>query len=107
MLNDLLDWVARTYFSFYCHFMQRPKDQPYTAQADRINRRWPAFTIGTALLILWLTAQFRGWALSITFMVYLFALWWFPHIMSYQRKHPENEPYKINKLLAWAVKRMG
>ena len=106
-MNNLLDWIARTYFIFYHRWMQRPTEQPYTAQADRMERRWPVFTWGFALLVLGLSAQLRGWALSITIMVYLFAWWWCPHITHYQRTHPENQPYKVNKLLAWAVKRMG
>ena len=107
MWDSFLDWIARSYFWVYCKFLQRPPEQPFTAQADRMERRWPAFTWGFALVVFWLTAQLRGWALSITIPVYLFAWWFIPHIMAYQRKHPENEPYRINKMLAWAIKRMG
>ena len=108
MWGKFLNWIARAYFSFYCHLLQRPPEQPITRQADRMERRWPTFTWGFALLVFGLTAQLRGWALCLTAAVYLFALWFIPHITSYQRAHPENQPYyKTNKLLAWAIKRMG
>lgn len=111
MWNKFLDWIARTYFSFYCHLIQRPPGEPITRQADRINRRWPILTIGTLIVVVSLTAQLRGWFLGITMAVDLFALWFVIHIDQYERAHPDNVPYKLwhennDRLLAWAKKRV-
>ena len=113
MWNNFLNWIARTYYSFYVHFMQRPPDQPYTAQAARMEERWPAFVWGVALAILLCTARFlHGWWLAITATVYLFAWWWFHHICNYERNHPGNNPYRIwihsplNKAFVWASRRL-
>jgi hypothetical protein len=103
-INQLLDLIARGYVWVYHKLMQRPKDQPITAQASRIEQRWPVITWGVALLIFGVSAQFREWWVIPTIIIYLFAWWWCPHITAHQRAHPENKPYSI---LDWATKRLG
>jgi hypothetical protein len=113
MWNGFLNWIARTYYSFYVHLMQRPPGQSYTAQAARIEERWPTLVWGIALLVWALTAQLRGWWVMITILVYLFSLWWCPHITEYERNHPGNVPYKLwnkkllNRAFAWASRRIS
>lgn len=63
-------------------------------------------TTGVALAVFYICAQLRGWWLFLAIPVNLFALWWFPHISQYAIKHPENVPYRINRMLAWSVRRL-
>jgi hypothetical protein len=107
-MNPLLDWIALAYTWFYCKFLQRPREQPFTAQADRMERRWPYLVYGIALAIFLCVDRFlHGWWLAITVIVNLFALWFLPHINSYQRKHPENVPYSFtNRAVKWAAERI-
>lgn len=109
----LVRWIAKAYLWVYHKLLQRPISEPFTRQADRIERRWPFMAWGIALSIFFTTARFiDGWWLLITAAVYLFALWFIPHITSYQRAHPENVPFKQwyenrnDRLLAWAKKRV-
>ena len=109
MWGKMLDWIAKAYFWVYCKFFQRPPDEPFTRQADRFERRWPAIAWGVALVVFFATAQLRGWWLFITIPIYLFAWWFLPHITQYQRAHPENVPYKSLSMKAfdWSARRMG
>jgi len=110
ILNAVLDWIARSYLWMYHELLQRP--EPFTRQADRINRRWPLLTVGTLIVTISLTAQLREWFLVITLVVDLFALWFVIHIDQYERAHVDNVPFKQwyenrrNGLLAWAKKRV-
>ena len=103
LLDGLKDWIARTYFSFYCHFMQRPANDPDPAQCARFEERWPAIAWGVALAVFAWTAQLRGWWLILTVAVYLFAWWFLHHICNYERFHPGNDPY----MLEWAKRRIA
>lgn len=108
--NRFLKWIARTYFSFYCHFLQREPDDPITRQADRINRRWPTITTGAALIIFNRVALLHGWLWILIIAVNLFALWFIPHINQYALSHPDNVPYRLplrRRLLRWSQKTMG
>ena len=109
-MNAFLDWLARAYFSFYCHFLERPPDEPFTRQADRINRRWPTLTTGTALFIFNRLAMLHGWWWFLIIAVNLFALWFIPHISKYAIEHPENQPYRkplTQRAADWAADRIS
>ena len=105
--------IAKGYYNFYVHFMQRPPDQPYTAQAARMEERWPSFVWGVALIIWFVTARYlHGWWLLLTGAVYLFSWWWCHHICNYERTHPGNNPFMpwnqklANKAFIWASRRL-
>lgn len=113
MLNKFFDWIARAYYWVYCRFLQRPPDEPFTRQADRFERRWPYLAYGIALIIFFITARYLdSWWLVLTAVVYLFFLWFMPHINSYQRAHLDNEPYMVktnvfDKAATWAADRIA
>lgn len=109
-LNALLDWIARAYFWVYVKLLQRPPDQPFTRQADRINRRWPILTYGTALVIFNRIALLHGLWWILTIAVNVFAIWWFDHISKYAIKHPDNVPYQkplTERVAGWAATRIN
>jgi hypothetical protein len=101
----MIKFIARIYLWFYHILLQRP--EPFTRQADRMERKWPYLTYGIALALMFITARLDSWWLVITFVVYAFFLWFMPHINSYQREHPDNEPYSIMERIArWAKKQV-
>lgn len=113
MTCHFLDWVARAYFWFYHHLLQRSADEPITRQSARIVQRWPALCWGIALVILGLSAAFlRGWWLLVTAAIYLFAWWWFGHILEYCVVHRDDnpiyraEPSVVDKAEHWAARRI-
>jgi hypothetical protein len=99
LINWLLDGIAKGYLFFYHIFLQRPKDEPITRQADRFERKWPFLAWGFACLVFWLIDDW--WYVPVS----LFFIWWAHHITTYGRCHPGNEPY--SKTLAWAERRLN
>lgn len=111
-MKFVLDGIARAYLWFYHVFLQRPIAEPFTRQADRFERKWPYLAYGIAFVIFFAASRYldNQW-LILTASVYLFALWFMPHINSYQRAHPDNEPYLYKTRLAdtlagWAERRL-
>ena len=112
-MTAILDWIAKTYLWFYHELLQRPKSEPITRQASRIEDRWPAMTWGIALPIFGLTAGLlRGWWIILTAVIYLFAWWFLPHIVDYRVVHRDDNPVNPTGLegpavVEWAKRRQA
>lgn len=99
IIGVLLDFIAKSYYWVWHKFFQR--DQPFTAQASRMEARWPTFVWGFALLLFYCVSRHLWLAIPTN----LFAVWFLPHIVRYRVAHPENTPYST--LHRWAERRLG
>ena len=111
MLDKIKDLIARAYYALYCRFLQRPPNEPFTKQAARFEQKYPSLfwlgwlaVMGVSTLH---TINCLGWWRLILIPLYLAASWWFHHILQYRVDHPENVPYKANRLFNWSARRMG
>ena len=112
-MNAILDFIAKAYLWFYSDLLQRPKSEPFTRQASRIEDKYPALVWGITLAILWVCRYVHGWRLIIPILIYLFLWWFIPHIVDYRVVHRDDNPVDpqgaapvvAGRAARWATKR--
>jgi len=100
LFDRLLDLIARAYLWFYHKLLQRPRDEPFTRQFDRMERFFYPFAWGLVLVVLFWASHLH-WLWAVCFN--LAAAWFIHHIIEYRVAHPENVPY----LKQWAERRLN